>query len=80
MLAAAPWVSCCLCAARLECRNHKAGADCVACWLFKRITRSLGGKAPNPDVPVTLINHMTSHIASRFVKGDQVSNPPTLMA
>ena len=51
----------------------KGGEACVACWLLKRIGRSLGPGKPNPDVPMTLINHMSSHISSRFVKGRQVT-------
>ena len=61
-----------MCPYRQSCRFHSVGEDCVACWLYKRISRSLGGAASNPDMPNTFINHMSSHISKRFVKNRQV--------
>ena len=58
----------------MGCKRWAEHQDCVTCWLIKRISRSLSGRddVPNPDVPNTLVNHMSERISGRFLRGRQV--------
>ena len=53
----------------------------MACWLIRRVSRSLSGRedVPNPDVPNALVNHMSERISSRFVRGRQVPALPNAL-